>query len=180
VTNTVASRSSACSTRFETAAHNQQRDEDRSYGHARVAADAGEFGSGGDPGELGAGGADVRQEQDGGGRDGGAMAVAVADQPGQAATGDAAHPCAQLMEDDQRDGREQQHPEQPVAEVGAEDRIGRDAGRVVVGEAGENSWPDDGCKGDQSRVSAGVEGQRPPDRASAGDGAHRCELTIAS
>jgi hypothetical protein len=108
------------------------------------------------------------------------MAVAVADQPRQAATGDAAHPRTELVEDNERGGREQQHPEQSVAEVGAEDRIGRDPGRVVVGEAGEHAGPDDGGKGEQAGVSAGVEGQRPPNRASAGDGAHVASLRVAS
>jgi hypothetical protein len=107
------------------------------------------------------------------------MAVAVADQPRQPATGDAAHPRPELVEDDERDRRQEEHPEQAIAEVGTEDRIGRDPGGVVVGEAGENAGPDDGGKGDHARVSASGQGQRAPDRASAGDSAHSASLRSA-
>ena len=45
------------------------------------------------------------------------------------------------MEDHQCHGREQQHPQQPVAVVGAEDRVGGDAGGIVVGQARQKSRP---------------------------------------
>src|SRR6266508_4196707 len=108
------------------------------------------------------------------------MAVAVADQPRQPTTGDAAHPRAELVEDDERDRREQEHPEQAIAEVGAEDRVRRDPGRVVVREAGEYSRPDDSGKSDHPRVPPGGQSQRVPDRASASDGAHGASLRFAS
>jgi hypothetical protein len=107
------------------------------------------------------------------------MTVAVADQPRQPATGDAAHPRPEFVEDNQRDGREQEHPEQAIAEVGAEDRVRRDPGRVVVGEAREHSRADDGGKGDHPRMPAGSKGQRVPNRASASDGAHGASLRFA-
>ena len=47
------------------------------------------------------------------------------------------------MEQDQRDGGEQQHPQQLVAVVGAENRVRGDAGRVVIGESGEQTRTDD-------------------------------------
>ena len=163
----------------EPAAHDQRRDQDCRHGHARIAADACELRRRSDPGELGASGADVGHEQDRCRRGGRAMAVAVADQPRQPATGDAAHPRAELVEDDERDGRQQEHPEQAIAEVGAEDRVRRDAGRVVVREAGEHSRPDDGGKSDHPRVPAGGQRQRVPDRASASDGTHSASLRFA-
>ena len=72
-----------------------------------------------------------------------AAAVALADQGQQALAGDDPQPHAELVEDDQRRGREGQHPEQLVAVLGAEDRVGGDPGRVVVGEAGEQAGADD-------------------------------------
>ena len=69
-------------------------------------------------------------------------AVALADQGQQALAGDDPQPHPELVEDDQRRGRQRQHPEQLVAVLGAEDRVGRDPGRVVVGEAGQQPGPD--------------------------------------
>ena len=46
------------------------------------------------------------------------------------------------MEEHEGDGGEQEHPQQLVAVVRAEDRVGGDAGRVVVGEAGEQPRTD--------------------------------------
>jgi hypothetical protein len=83
-------------------------------------------------------------------------------------TGAAAHSCAEFVEDNDGDGRPREHPEQPVAEVGAEDRVGGDAGRVVVGEAGENARPNYGGKGNRARVAAGVERQRAAARCERG------------
>ena len=74
----------------------------------------------------------------------GAGAVVLADQGQQALAGDDAHPHAELVEDDQRRGRERQNPEQLVAVLGAEDRVGGDPGRVVVGEPGQDPRADDG------------------------------------
>ena len=71
-------------------------------------------------------------------------AVALAHQADQALAGDDAHPRGQAVEHDQRDGGEQEHPQQLVAVVGAEHRVGGDAGRVVVGEPGEQAGTDDG------------------------------------
>ena len=73
---------------------------------------------------------------------GGAPAVALADQGQQPLAGDDPQPHPELVEDDQRRGRERQDPEQLVAVLGAEDRVGGDPGRVVVGEAGEQPGPD--------------------------------------
>jgi hypothetical protein len=58
------------------------------------------------------------------------------------------------VEDDQRRGRDDQDPDQLIAVFGAEDRVGGDPGRVVVGEAGEQAGADDG---EQSGRAAGTE-----------------------
>ena len=80
--------------------------------------------------------------------------VVLADQGQQALAGDDPEPHAELVEDDQRRGREGQNPEQLVAVLGAEDRVGGDPGRVVVGEAGQHARAD---HGEQRRHPAGTE-----------------------
>ena len=82
-----------------------------------------------------------------------ADAVALADQPGEPLPGDDAHPRAELVEEDERAGRERQHPEQLVAVVGAEDRVRRDPGRVVVGEPGEQARAGDRGECDQAATA---------------------------
>ena len=72
----------------------------------------------------------------------GARPEPLPDQGQQPFAGDDAEPHPDLVEDDQRRGRERQHPEQLVAVAGAEDRVGGDPGRVVVGEAGEDAGTD--------------------------------------
>jgi hypothetical protein len=47
------------------------------------------------------------------------------------------------VEEDERRRRGQQRPEESVAEVGAEDRVGGDAGGVVVRKAGQDARPHD-------------------------------------
>ena len=47
------------------------------------------------------------------------------------------------MEEHESDGGQQQHPQQLVAVVRTEYRVGRDPGRVVVGQAGEQPRTDD-------------------------------------
>ena len=47
---------------------------------------------------------------------------------------------AKQMEDDQRDGRKCQHPEQLVAVLRAEDRVGRDAGAEQGRGGGGIDW----------------------------------------
>ena len=68
-----------------------------------------------------------------------AHAEALADQAGEALPGDGSEPHRdRVVEDEHRRG-DDEHPDQRVAVVGAEDRVGRDAGGVVVGEAGEDA-----------------------------------------
>jgi hypothetical protein len=46
------------------------------------------------------------------------------------------------VEEHERDGGQQQHPQQLVAVVRSEDRVGGDPGRIVVGQAGEQPRTD--------------------------------------
>src|SRR5881409_1495940 len=66
----------------------------------------------------------------------------------------AAQPDGEVVEEDERCCRGQQRPEERVAEVGAEDRVGRDPGRVVVGKAGQDSRADDGQQSERQSVLA--------------------------
>jgi hypothetical protein len=85
--------------------------------------------------------------------------VVRAHQRHQALAGDDAHARAKQMEDDQRDGRKRQHPEQLVSVLRAEDRVGRDAGRVIVRKAGQHTGADDRQK---HRGGPPTEQQVPP------------------
>jgi hypothetical protein len=64
----------------------------------------------------------------------------VTNQGEQTFLGHHAHAGAQLVEDDQRDRRHREHPQQPIAELGAEDRVRGDS---VVGQTGQYARPDD-------------------------------------
>ena len=69
-------------------------------------------------------------------------AVPLTHEADQTLSCDDTHACRQAVEDDEGDGGEQEHPQQLVAVVRAEDRVGRDAGRVVVGQPGEQPRTD--------------------------------------
>src|SRR5206468_5053392 len=93
--------------------------------------------------------------------------VVLADQGEQSLAGDDPQPHPELVEDDQRRGREGEDPEQLVAVLGAEDRVGGDPGRVVIGETGQQARPD---HGEQRRQAAAAQQQvaaaaAPPARA---------------
>jgi hypothetical protein len=119
----------------------QDQDADRGGGerHAHVAAGARQhLHAGGDARELGADGAEVGYQQRGQ-RPVGRPAVAFAHQTHEALPGD--HACAggELVEDDQGNRREREHPQQPVPVVRAQDGVRGDSGRVVIGQAREQA-----------------------------------------
>ena len=109
--------------------------------------------------ELGDRVAQVRREhrQDREGRP--ANAVALADQAGQAVAGREAEASAGLLGDHQRELRDEQDPEQVIAELGAGDRVGGDPTGVVVGEARDDPGTDDREQGSNAESRAG--GARP-------------------
>ena len=126
----------------ETAAQHQQGDDQCRRRNAQIAGDAEQLESGGDAGEFGAGGADVGDDERGQHRTAQPHAVPLPHQADETLPGDDAHPGCQAVEDHERDGGQQQHPQQLVAVIRAEYRVGGDAGRVVVGEAGEQPGAD--------------------------------------
>jgi hypothetical protein len=136
----------------------EQRDADRGQRDAEVAADAGEqVESGCDAGELGAQRAEVGNDQCAERKGGAARPEMIADEREQALLGHHAHAGTELVEDDQSERRDREHPQQAIAELGAEDRVGGDPGGVVIGEPGQHARPDDR---EQRRHPAGT--QQPP------------------
>ena len=93
----------------------------------------------GDTSELRGGRAHVRDDQDRRHRERRAHAEALADQSCQTLSRDGAEPHRDGVVEDQHGRRHDQHPEQRVAVVGAEDRVRGDARGIVVGEAGEHA-----------------------------------------
>jgi hypothetical protein len=127
----------------EVLAQDEGRDAGRRQRHADVTTHSGEqFHRRGDAGELGAKRAGVGDHQRGQDQRSGPRAVVLADEGEQALAGDDAQPHPELVEDDQRRGREGEDPEQLVAVLGAEDRVGRDPGRIIVGEASQQPGSD--------------------------------------
>jgi hypothetical protein len=154
----------------EALAQDQRRDAGRRQWHAEVAAHPAEqLHRRRDPGELGAEGAGVGDHQGRQHQRRGPRPVALADEREQPLAGDDPQPYPELVEDDQRRGREGEDPEQLVAVLGAEDRVGGDPGRIVVGEAGQQARPDH-CQ--QRRQPAAAQQQvtatrQPPVRVTA-------------
>jgi hypothetical protein len=83
--------------------------------------------------------------------------VVVPDDPGvaveQDATTDRQANHQRVKEHERRCG-DRDRPREPVAEVGAQDRVGGDARGVVVGKAGEHARSDYGERGRQRRAPA--------------------------
>jgi hypothetical protein len=129
----------------EGAAEHEQGDHGRGERHAQVPGHAAEqFRSGGHSGELRAGRAEVGGEEGSEREASAARPIALADQRHETLARDDAHARAELVEDDERRGREAEDPQEPIAVAGPEDRVGGDPCRVVVREAGEQTRPGDG------------------------------------
>lgn len=121
----------------EAALDDEGRNGERGQGNAHVARHAEDLEARGDTGELGARRADVGHEERPDRERGQPHAVALTDEPGQALPRDDAHADAEVVEDHESDRRHQEDPEHPVPELRTENRVGRDARRVVVGETGK-------------------------------------------
>ena len=111
----------------EAAAQNQRGHDHRRSGDADVATDPEKFGAGGDPGELGAGRADVGDHERGQHGTAQPHAVPLSYQADETLPGDHTHAGRQAVEEHEGDGGQHEHPQQLVAVVRAEYRIGRDA-----------------------------------------------------
>ena len=141
--------SSTSSTRWKLPARTSVVTAAAASGNADVAGDAPDLEPRGDAGHLGCGRAQVREDQEAGGREAGLDAVAHADDADQPLAGRDPKPDGEVVEEDERGRRGQQRPKESVAEVGAEDRVGGDPGRVVVGKAGQDPGPDDRQQGER-------------------------------
>ena len=136
----------------EGAAQDEQADRGGGERDRQIAAGAGkDLHPGGDAGELGADRAEVGHHQRGQRSLGPPPAVALVHESHQTLAGDDAGSGGEIVEDDQGDRRQGQDPQEPVAVVGAEDRIGRDPGGVVVGQPGQQSRPEYGQQGQHAR-----------------------------
>ena len=102
-----------------------------------------QVGSRREAGELGREGADVGEQERRHHEGGGPVAAGVAYQRDEALARGDPRSRGDLVEDDQGGGGQRQHPDQRVAVVGAEQRVRRDPGRIVVGEPGEEPRADD-------------------------------------
>ena len=119
-TNTAASASNRCSTRWKlpsSTMDGHQRCGDR---HRHVAAHAEKFRTGSDPGELRGRGADVRDHQREQRDQAHADAVPMPDQADQALPGHHAHARPEVVEQHQRHCGEQKHPQQVIPVLGAQ------------------------------------------------------------
>ncbi len=123
----------------EASAHDEQRDAGGGEGHAQVAAHPEELEARGDPGELRARGAHVGEHEGGHRHGGSAHAIGLAHQPGETLAGDHAHAGPEVVEEHERDRGQQQHPQEAVAVVGTQHRVGGDPRRVVVGQPGQQT-----------------------------------------
>ena len=138
-TNTAARPMSTCSTRWKLPAQHQRAHDHGAHGHGEIAAHSQQLCAGSDAGELRGGRSQVGDDEGHQGSGAHAHAVPMPDQADQALAGDHPQPGAEVVEHHQCQGREEQHPQQLVAVVGSQHRVRRDAGRVVVGQSGEQS-----------------------------------------
>ena len=131
--------------------------------HAHVTGDAPDLEAGGDPRHLRRRRAEVCDDQEPGGRSACLDAVAETNDGDQPLPGRDPEPDREVVEQNERGRRDQQRPQKPVAEVGAEDRIGRDPGGIVIGQPGQHARPDDRQQRQQQPALARPEtsGARP-------------------
>ena len=133
-------------------------DDDRGDGRADLGRHAEEAERRPDPGELGDRRSQVRGEHDDGRERAPAHAPALADQAHQPLARGEPEAGAHLLREEQDDLAREDHPQERVAELGPDDRVGRDAARVVVGEAADEARPEDGKDGDEADPPGGNAG----------------------
>ena len=138
----------------ERAAQHERRDGDRRRRHTDPARNAGHAERGGDARELPAERPEVRPEQRDQRHERPAHAEPLADQADQAlpVTIPIRAPSSWKMISATVDAVDD--PEQRVAVVRAEDRVGRDAGRVIVREPGEQPGSEDREQGGEAGAPA--------------------------
>ena len=123
----------------EAPAQHQNRHDDRGGRDTGVTTDPEQLETGGDPGELGTRRADVGDNERGQHGTGQSHAIPLTHQADEPLPGDHPHACRQAVEQYERHRGQHEHPQQLVAVVCAEHRIGGDACGVVVGKSGEQA-----------------------------------------
>jgi hypothetical protein len=113
--------------------------------------------NGSDAGELGADRTEVGQHEQRAGHLGCRVAVACSDHSDEALAAAYRKPDGQQMKENKQRCGDQDGPQELVAEIGAQDRVGRDARRIVVGKSGEHARSDYGDQGRQARAPAASE-----------------------
>jgi hypothetical protein len=159
----------------KTAAEHEQRDPQRRYRDACIPAHSRQLEACGDAGELCGRRSEIRDQKrahDDGGR---WAPIALSHERHQAPPRHKAHSRSELVEDNQRAGREDDDPQELVAEARTEDRVRRDACRVVVRESGEETRSEHGEKGREAERSGSGSQERapvPPAQSLYQDGKH--------
>ena len=143
---------------YEQQPHEDCRDRDR-----EVLRDMREAERGTDADELTDADAEVRDEHRQRRERRPADAVVLADQLREALAGDRPHPRGHLLDDDQRHRDHDHHPEQVVAELRTDGRVGRDSACIVAG-----------VRGDQARAEEREQGQQAPGGAATRPKARAC------
>ncbi len=133
-------------------AADDEQPHDRSGDRNRhVLRDVSERQCGADPDELADADAEVGDEHRHGRERRPAHPVLLADQLRQPLSRDCAHPCRHLLHDDEGDGDQHHHPEQVVAVLCADRRVGGDPAGVVAGVGGDQPGPEKGEERDEAR-----------------------------
>ena len=133
------------------AADDEQPDADRGDRHRRVLRHARERERGPDADELADADAEVRDQHGDRRERRPADPVLLPDQLGEALARDRAHPRRHLLHDDQRDVISDHHPDQVVAVLRADRRVGRDTAGVVAGVGGDQSRAEEGEQREETR-----------------------------
>ncbi len=141
---------------LERGAQNEHGDHERREGCRDSARDVHELERSGNPGELRGCRPDVRGQQRECRGEPDPEPVPVADQTGEPLAGHDTHACPELVEEHQRDRCEREHPQEAVAVLCTEDRIGCDTRGVVVGEPGEEAGSDDRGESEQAASASHV------------------------
>lgn len=118
---------------LEAALEDEQVKGDDTQRNSQVPADSEDFERCAYPSDIRGNRAEIRHEQREHAEGRPTHTESLADQRGQAFARDDAHSGTHLLSDSQAEGREEQNPQQVIAELRARDGVGRDSTGVVIG-----------------------------------------------
>ena len=121
----------------------ERPDHERGGGHRDDPLHSEQLEARGDPGKLRGDIGSVRDEQRDHRDDRPAHPEPLTNEVRQSLSCDRTHARAHLLDDQEARGREEQEPQQREAVMRAHRGVGRDAARVVAGEAGDDAGPHD-------------------------------------